>query len=238
MWAPMPDPPENFLRAEIDFNLPLSEAELLVDHIRRSHPASLLAEMCSAPSLAADARFPWDLSIATFPQELKDVLHHAQCFSELTIGPQHVYNVLLARKARIEFEWDTVELESNELNHLAAWAELVRNRYAELRSWVDNLPDFWALVEEFNTVSGPTQTFVNIAVRHAVADPVRFVEHPTIHSAIANRELRLKTTRALLSHRSALENWNQAPFGGQLNYRWPVTRSYLTDIAAALAGSS
>jgi hypothetical protein len=71
-----------------------------------------------------------------------------------------------------------------------------------------------------------------------VVDPVRFVEDSSLHSEIARRELRLKTSRAMLTHRSALENWNQAPFGGQLNYRWPVARSYLTDIAAALAGSN
>ena len=45
--------------------------------------------------------------------------------------------------------------------------------------------------------------------------------------------VRLKSKRARLAHRSALETWNQAPFGGQLDFRWPITRSYLTDIAAA-----
>ncbi len=38
-----------------------SEAQLLVDHIRQRHPGSLLAAMCGAPELAADADFPWDL---------------------------------------------------------------------------------------------------------------------------------------------------------------------------------
>ncbi len=41
---------------------------------------------------------------------------------------------------------------------------------------------------------------------------------------IRDREIQLKTKRARLAHRSALENWNQAPFGGQLNYRWPITQ--------------
>ena len=53
-----------------------------------------------------------------------------------------------------------------------------------------------------------------------------------MHRRIRDREIRLKTKRARLGHRSALESWNQAPFGGQLDYRWPITKSYLADIAA------
>jgi hypothetical protein len=65
--------------------------------------------------------------------QLQEAVHHARCFSELTVGPQHVYNVLLARKARAEFDWDTSELESTELTQLAAWADVVADRNVELR---------------------------------------------------------------------------------------------------------
>ena len=134
--------------------------------------------------------------------------------------------------------WDTVELETDEMDKLEAWTQAVRDRHAELRGWVESLADFWALVAEFNTVSDRTQEFLSIMVQQAVADPIGFVEDPRIQAAIRHRELRLKTTRARLSHRSALETWNQAPFGGQLDYRWPITQSYLTDIAAAFRESS
>jgi hypothetical protein len=191
MWAPLPAPPEDFLHAEVDFKLRLSEAELLIDHIRRSHPDSLIAELCKAPTLAADARFPWDLPTATFPQALKDALHHARCFSELTVGPQHVYNVLLARKARIEFGWDTIELESSELNRLDAWTEIVRARHADLSHWVDSLADFWVFVAGFGTVSDQTHEFVQLMVQRVVEKPLGFVDDATIQSAIRSRELRL-----------------------------------------------
>jgi hypothetical protein len=238
MWAPMPDAPDDFLSASIDFTLRLSEAELLVDQIRRSHPGSLLAELCTAPDLAAGARFPWDVPSATFSPGLKDEIHHARCFSELTVGPQHVYNVLLARKARAEFGWDTVEIESRELTRLRVWAELVGDRHAELRGWVDRLYDFWALVARFGTVNDPTQEFIQFVVQRAVADPEGFVDDVTVQSAIRNREIRLKANRARLGHRSALENWDQLPFGGQFAYRWGVTRSYLGDIDTALAAGN
>jgi hypothetical protein len=38
MWAPLPGPPDDFLRADIGFELGREEAEVLVDHIRQRHP--------------------------------------------------------------------------------------------------------------------------------------------------------------------------------------------------------
>jgi hypothetical protein len=86
-----------------------------------------------------------------------------------------------------------------------------------------------------DSVSAATQEFVDVVVTRAMANPAGFADDPLVHGRIRDREIRLKSKRARLAHRSALENWNQAPFGGQLNYRWPITKSYLTDIAAGLA---
>jgi hypothetical protein len=47
------------------------------------------------------------------------------------------------------------------------------------------------------------------------------------------RELQLKSKRAPLTQRSALENWNGAAFGGQFAYRWGTVKSYLADFHAA-----
>ena len=82
-------------------------------------------------------------------------------------------------------------------------------------------------------VGASTKDFVHEVVSRAVNDPVGFADDPVVHTHIRDRETRLKDKRARLAHRSALENWNQAPVGGQFNYRWPVTQSYLNDIAAA-----
>lgn len=235
MWTRMPDPPDDFLHAPISFDLSRSEAAVIADQIRRRHPRSLLAALCNAPEQAAHADFPWDLPLGGLPAHLATVLHHAQCFSELTVGPQHVYNVLLARKAKAEFGWDTSDLEASERDELAAWARLIAIRHDDLRIWVDSLPEFWAFIGAFDTIPDPTQKFVETMVKMAVADPAGFGEDATVQATIRDREIRLKTTRARLGQRSALENWNQAAFGGQLNYRWPVTKGYLADLAAGLA---
>ncbi len=231
MWAPLPEPPDDFLDAELSFELGPGEAQLISDHIRRLHPGTLLAVLCGSPELAADAKYPWDIPADRLPVRLVEVLHHARCFSELTVGPQHVYNLLLARKARAEFGWDTHELETRELEHLDDWIEVLANRYDELRAWVDELPEFWSFLDG-EGVGSVTQDFVNVMVSRAVENPAGFARDPVIHRRIRDREVRLKSKRARLAHRGALENWNQGPFGGQLNYRWPITKSYLADLAA------
>ena len=128
---------------------------------------------------------------------------------------------------------DTDELEAYQLDQLDDWVALVADRYEELLSWVDDLPEFWDLLAGHN-VSPSTRDFVTAMVTRAITNPEGFAEDPAVHARIRDREIRLKSKRARLAHRSALEAWNQGPFGGQLNYRWPITRSYLTDIAAGL----
>lgn len=233
MWAAIPSPPEDFLHADITFDLRRDDALVLVDHIRQKHPGTLLAFLCGRPEISVDIAFPWDLPSAGLPGQLAEVLHHARCFSELTVGPQHVYNILLARKARAELGWKTDELEASELGHIDDWVELVADRCEELSAWAEDLPEFWNFLAEHN-ISAPTRDFLTAMATRAITNPADFAEDPAVHARIRDREIRLKSKRARLAHRSALENWNQGPFGGQLNYRWPITRSYLTDIAAGL----
>ena len=233
MWAAIPSSPEDFLHADITFDLRRDEALVLVDHIRQKHRGTLLAFLCGRPEISVDFALPWDLPSDGLPGQLAEILHHARCFSELTVGPQHVYNILLARKAKAELGWDTDELEANEIGHIDDWVELVADRYEELSAWVEDLPEFWDFLVEHN-VSAPTRDFLTAMATRAITNPAGFAEDPAVHARIRDREIRLKSKRARLAHRSALENWNQGPFGGQLNYRWPITRSYLTDIAAGL----
>ena len=233
MWAPLPEPPGDFLEGEITFELHPEEARVLADCIRFHHPGSLLAVLCGMPAAAKSADFPWEIPTEGLPDRLVRLLRHARCFSELTIGPQLVYNVLLARKAREEFGWETHEIEQQQLIELDSWGRLLDERYEELHSWVKDLPEFWHALTDHG-ISGRTQDFVSSVVKRAVDNPVDFANDPEVHKHIRYRELQLKTKRARLAHRSALESWSQEPAGGQLNYRWPTTKSYLADLAKAL----
>ncbi len=233
MWAPIPPPPEDFLRGEITLELRREEAQVLVDYIRRHHPGTLLAVLCGMPDVAADADFPWEVPTDGMSDRLVGLLRHARCFSELTLGPQLIYNVLLARKARAEFDWNTDELEEQQLGRLDDWAHLLTDRSEDLCSWVDDLPEFWRVLA-IHRIGGATQDFVNFVARRAVDDPHRFIEDRATHRRIVDREIQLKSKRARLAHRTALENWGQAAGGGQLSYRWSITKSYLADLDKAL----
>lgn len=234
MWASMTDAPSAFLSEDLSFELTEDEATLLIDHIRRHHPGSLLAAACAFPAEASTAPFPWDIPPSRFSPELQEVLRHARCVSELTVGPQHLYNLLVARRAEAELGWDTSSLQETIAGQLQSWVALVDGRHAELRSWVDELDAFWALVTRVDRISDRTQQFVESMVSWAVDDPEQFSENRAVHAAIKDRESMLKTKRARLVHRSALENWNRQAFGSQLSYRWAIARSYLEDLGVAI----
>ena len=232
MWPVDPPVPDDLLQRELTFELDPEEAKLLADCIRRRHPHSLLAVLCGTPDLADGVDYPWDLQTHGLPGRLVEILRHARCFSELTIGPQLVYNLLLARRARDELGWDTDDLEAEHRTHLGEWSRLIADRHDALHSWGADLPEFWHVLAEHRVGIG-TQGFVHEVVRRAVNDPVGFPDDPAIHKQLRDREIRLKDKRARLAYRAALENWNREPVGGQLNYRWPITQSYLADFAAA-----
>ena len=102
MWAPLLSPPDDFLQANIGFELRRKKAQDLVDNIRYRHPQTLLASLCAKPGIAAHCTYPWDIPESAVPEPVAETLHHARCFSELTTGPQHTYNILVARRAHRE----------------------------------------------------------------------------------------------------------------------------------------
>ncbi|MDE0121343.1 MAG: DUF6361 family protein [bacterium] len=161
------------------------------------------------------------------------MVQHARCFSELTAGPQYVYNVLVARRARRLLGWDTVKLEDRQRDRLKRWVEMVKRRHGELRLWADDLPACWALLHRYR-IRRSTRDFIDGVVRSAVENPEGFGADPSVHEQIRLREIRLKGKRARLAYLTALENWNQRAVGGQLGYRWSIAKNYLGEIADAL----
>lgn len=238
MWAPVPGPPDGFLAGDIAFDLAADEAVFLVDQIRRTCAGSVLAEACRFPGEAADADLPWDLPAHRVSPSLVETLHHARCVSELTLGAQHVYNLLLARRAAAELGWEVSGVTDAVEADLAEWVASIEERSDVLRAWVEDLEGFWGHLARFGSVPAATVAFVSEMVRRASADPEEFIVDPVAHQWIRDREIRLKGTRARLGPRAALETWNQARFGGPLVYRWPIARSYLRDLAGALEAGS
>lgn len=237
MWARLPEPPEDFLASEETFHLRPEEAATLVDLIRRYHPRSLLAVATAFPGVAAEAERPWDLPPERLTGELRHVLHHARCASELLWGPQLLYNLLLARRAEAELRWDTSALVERLDAILGTWTEQIVSRHGVYRAWADDLDGFWDVLGGPRAIPEPTRDFVSAMVRRVVQDPHRFVTDREVHGLIRDREVALKGGRARLATLTALEGWNQQPFGSPLVYRWPITRSYLADLADGLGAA-
>lgn len=232
MWQDHVPRPGDFLESDIGFELDPGEVSFLAGRIRRHHPDSLLAVLCGRPDLADGVDFPWELPAEVLPDDVQETLRHARCFSELILGPQLVYNVLVARRARDELGWDADDMESEQRARLAQWSESIGGRLDALASWAGDLAEFWNVLADHGVGDG-TKGFVEEMVGSAVADPVGFADAPMVHARITERETRLKRKRARLTERAALESWNGEPVGGQFDYRWAVTRSYLADMAAA-----
>ena len=89
---------------------------------------------------------------------------------------------------------------------------------------MDDLPTFWDVLGGFDTVSDRTKEFVGTMVTRAIVNPAGLLDDSTAQATIRSREMQLKGEARTPHHRSALESWNQAPFGGQLDYRWAITR--------------
>lgn len=233
MWARLPDPPERFLETPITFELSREEAETLLYNVQRKQQGTLLAWLFARPHLAAQCDYPWEVPSDGMPEELAEVVRHARCFSELTAGPQYVYNLLVARRAHRELGWDTAPLEERQLDRLGRWVSLIGSRHQDLLAWADDLPSLWRVVSR-SRIGHATRTFVASIVKLVVDNPEGFADNPVTHAEIRRRELQLKGRRARLAHRAALENWRGGAAGGQLEFRWSIAQGYLGEIAEAL----
>ena len=181
--------------------------------------------------------YPWQVPME-FRGRLGEVLHHARCFSELSLGSQLVYSLLLAQRARENLGRDTEELEEleeKEWNRLKEWATMVERRSGELSAWVDAPMEFRGVLAAYN-ISPVTLNFWAGMARRAVDQPSKFAQDSEVRRLVIERERSLKRQRARLSHTAALENWGGRSAASQLDYRWYITKQYLGELAAARVG--
>jgi len=103
-WLPsVPARPEDLLEAT-KFELSATEADFLVERVRRSAPSSLLAA-CLTPQTTrkASAKAPWEIGTGAVPQRLRDDIEHARLYSLVMEGAALLYNRLLAEASAAHF---------------------------------------------------------------------------------------------------------------------------------------
>jgi hypothetical protein len=234
IWNDMPQAPADFLSASIDFKLTSEEAQFIIQRIRESNPKSLLAFLCSNPGLAKGKKLPWEINQDSLTPELKKLLLDARNISELTHGPQLVYNLLVARRAGTELGRDVADDVAYQLEELNKWADLITARQSELVEWSKNLDALWLSLRENANIPKRASDFVAKMIQLALENPHKFAEDPRVHEEVRQREHGLKQNRSRFTNPEALKEWNTPGFGGQLSYRWRIAESYLSDIATAL----
>jgi len=234
IWNDMPKAPDKFLEAGVNFKLTTEEAQFIVQRIRESSQKSLLAFLCSNPRMANDTRFPWEINQDSLPPELKKLLFDAQNISELTLGPQLVYNLLVARRAGTELGRDVAEDVEYQLELLNDWADTISSRQDELVEWAKQLNVLWLELGVGANIPKRASEFVAKMIHLILENPHKFAEDPRVQKLVQQREFELKNNRSRFKNLEALKEWKSPGFGGQLSYRWRIAESYLSDLADAL----
>jgi hypothetical protein len=226
----IPDPPEDWPK-KASFTLQPEESEYLRERILDTHPGSLLAHLVDRGE-SYDVNFAWELPwVKELPQALQDELRHAQRFSEAIYGASILYNLLLARAQEAQDLIDAYEAD------FADWAALMQAEHSDFSTWFQNRAQFWscaALAEA--RIPSRTIEFVNNWLEFATTtpNPLSLRDSSAVYDLLAERETRLKGSRAKLSNERARELWQGAAGAFKLNYRWPVANRLVRDILAGL----
>lgn len=219
-------PPDGF-PGECSLSLTRREAEYLDERIRLS-PAcsgSLLAALVAWRKRSADSSFAWEHPhCAELPPKLRELLDHAQNFSEVMHGAPLLYNLILAEQAH---QKDGV---AKYRRGFAGWAKSLAERSRALAQW--NRVRFWELVRSANQrITGPTYEFINTWWDLALTgDAARLSDRPTARLLIRDRERRLKKNLARIDNPRAQELWAGDSGTAQLEFRWFISQRLLGDI--------
>ena len=219
-------PPDDFPK-ECSLRVTHREAEYLAERIRLS-PAcsgSMLAELVAQRRRSADVPFAWEHPYcAKLPQELRDILSHAQNFSEVMHGAPLLYNLILAEQAR---QKDGV---AKYRKGFREWAQSLSQRSRALAQW--NKKRFWELVGSVNPrITGPTHEFINTWWDLALdGDAARLIDNTKVRLLIRDREHRLKKKLARVDNPRAQELWTGDSGTAQLEFRWLISQRLLRDI--------
>ncbi len=219
-------PPKDF-PADCSLKLTHREAEYLAERIRLS-PAccgSLLAELVAQRLRSDDVQFAWEHPYsAGFPPKLREMLDHAQNFSEIMHGAPLLYNLILAEQAH---QQDGV---AKYRQSFAGWTRSIFERSRALTQW--NRKRFWELARSINPrITSPTSEFINTWWDLALTgDPAGLCNSTTTRSLIRGRERRLKKDLARIDNPRAQELWTGDSGTARLDFRWFISQRLLRDI--------
>ncbi len=230
-WHPhIPPSPEAFPDGAT-FDLTIEEADYLSDRIRQKTAGSLLAHYVSY-EIMPEGPFPWqDQACRSLPNPLRNLVDHAQHFSETMHGAALLYNLLLA-----ESHPQFTDLCKDYRDRLSQWwAAVPMMRTSRV---ADQRDTFWSLIERNTTHRVPlsTKTFVNHwhEMVMKAEDESSIVDDSDARVLIKQREVNVKRGRARIGNQQMLQDWGGKSGTAQLNFRWPTSSQIIADIVRPL----
>jgi hypothetical protein len=145
----------------------------------------------------------------------------ARAFSALMHGGAILYNLMLAERR------DLRELAATLRDQLNGWATELAAEDA-----VFGWDEFWQSAHEGNPrISMPTRSFVSSWAQCARTLGAQVAVDKTSRELIQRRERQTKHAQARLSNPRRLETWGEPVGMRRLDFRWPVVRDIVNDLA-------
>lgn len=226
----LPTPPDGFPE-NASFDLRKREAEYLRERVLTTCPESLLAYLLRERVPVGDYGFAWEIE-ASLPASLREWLMHGRNFSEVMLGAQLLYNLMIAEQRAWQEKIDEY------LALLHEWWEVVQERADELASW--DRAVFWRMVFRSNPrVSVRAKAFIDrwVGIVRDAGTLTGVSESIVARELIHLRESQLKGGLSRLRSGRARELWSGAAGAGQMDLRWRSSQRIITDILAGLEES-
>jgi hypothetical protein len=201
-----------------------NEASYLRERVMTSCEDSLLAHLLKNYIDVRGIPFAWNLE-TPLPDSLSTPLGHAQNFSEIMLGAQLLYNLILANQSK------NSDREEEYQVRLRNWWNLIQQRGDQFTDW--NLPQFWSIVYRVNPrISARAKQFILQWIRKVLSTNSlpALCESAEARDLISQREYQIKGSLARTRNDRARDLWSGAAGSEQLDLRWRTSRRIITDI--------
>ena len=229
-WLPsIPPRPADFLTSTT-FDLTATEADFLIERVRRSTPDSLLAAcLTSQTTRKGTARAPWEIGTDALPERLRHDIEHGRLYSLVMEGAALLYNRLMAEASAAHFaKADTARVDRYG-TAIGRWAADMAANEQALAEW--DRDDLWRRLMELDPgIPHKARQFSTEWIDRAIAGPSAVTDDEAARSLIRMRERQTKGAMARLHNERALERWSGASSLGRLTYRWDQAKGIVADI--------
>ncbi|WP_433703436.1 DUF6361 family protein [Prescottella equi] len=223
------------------FDLTATEAAWLREQMAtaKPHPQfehSLLSHLLRRSDSPDDKwSAPWDVDdLVSAPDELRDLVHHAEMFSLVIQGSRLLYNLLLAERYE-ELGLTSLDAPADGYREeLEEWAVRCEARRGEVATW--QVSDLWPLVAlKAPRISPATRQFIESWVSAVESqDCHSLATAPAIRRLVSDREFQNKRGQSRLRNDKLLATWQGASGTTPLVYRWFQAHRIVTDIFEGL----